>query len=45
LVARTLETRWETKLAALAETEQALAAAQHNLFKHASKKRLDGDRP
>src|SRR3954469_7343460 len=29
LVARTLETRWETKLAVLAETEQALAAA-HN---------------
>ena len=28
LVARTLETRWETKLAALADTEQALAAAQ-----------------
>jgi DNA invertase Pin-like site-specific DNA recombinase len=28
LVARTLETRWETKLAALAETEQALQAAQ-----------------
>jgi DNA invertase Pin-like site-specific DNA recombinase len=28
LVARTLETRWETKLAALAQTEQALAAAQ-----------------
>jgi excisionase family DNA binding protein len=27
LVARTLEARWETKLAALAETEQALAAA------------------
>jgi DNA invertase Pin-like site-specific DNA recombinase len=29
LVARTLETRWETKLAALAETEQALATAQN----------------
>lgn len=29
LVARTLEARWETKLATLAETEQALAAAQH----------------
>lgn len=28
LVARTLETRWETKLAALAEAEQALQAAQ-----------------
>ena len=28
LVARTLEARWETKLAALAETEQALAATQ-----------------
>jgi DNA invertase Pin-like site-specific DNA recombinase len=28
LVARTLEARWETKLAALTETEQALAAAQ-----------------
>jgi hypothetical protein len=28
LVARTLEARWETKLAALAETEQALATAQ-----------------
>jgi DNA invertase Pin-like site-specific DNA recombinase len=28
LVARTLEARWETKLAALAETEQALTAAQ-----------------
>lgn len=31
LVARTLETRWETKLAALAETEQALAAARDTL--------------
>jgi DNA invertase Pin-like site-specific DNA recombinase len=29
LVARTLEARWETKLAALTETEQALASAQH----------------
>ncbi|MBV9139365.1 MAG: recombinase zinc beta ribbon domain-containing protein [Pseudonocardiales bacterium] len=29
LVARTLEARWETKLADLAETEQALTAAQH----------------
>jgi DNA invertase Pin-like site-specific DNA recombinase len=28
LVARTLETRWETKLAALAEAQQALQAAQ-----------------
>jgi DNA invertase Pin-like site-specific DNA recombinase len=28
LVARTLEARWETKLAALAETEQALATAR-----------------
>ena len=31
LVARTLETRWETKLAALAEAEQALAAARDAL--------------
>jgi len=31
LVARTLETRWETKLAALADTEQALATAQDAL--------------
>lgn len=31
LVARTLEARWETKLAALAETEQALTAAQDAL--------------
>jgi hypothetical protein len=31
LVARTLETRWETKLAALAEAEQALEAARHTL--------------
>ena len=31
LVARTLETRWETKLAALAEAEQALDAAQDTL--------------
>jgi excisionase family DNA binding protein len=31
LVARTLETRWETKLAALAEAEQALAASQDSL--------------
>ncbi|MBV8996891.1 MAG: recombinase zinc beta ribbon domain-containing protein, partial [Pseudonocardiales bacterium] len=29
LVARTLEARWETKLSDLAETEQALTAAQH----------------
>ena len=31
LVARTLETRWETKLAALTEAEQALEAARHTL--------------
>jgi hypothetical protein len=31
LVARTLETRWETKLAALAEAEQAPEAARHTL--------------
>jgi excisionase family DNA binding protein len=31
LVARTLETRWETKLAALAEAEQALQAARDAL--------------
>ena len=31
LVASTLETRWETKLAALAEAEQALEAARHTL--------------
>ena len=31
LVARTLEARWETKLADLAETEQALATAQQAL--------------
>jgi hypothetical protein len=31
LVASTLETRWETKLAALAEAEQALDAARHTL--------------
>jgi hypothetical protein len=31
LVARTLETRWETKLAALAEAEQALQAARDTL--------------
>ena len=31
LVACTLETRWETKLAALAEAEQALEAARHTL--------------
>ena len=31
LVACTLETRWETKLAALAEAEQALDAARHTL--------------
>ena len=31
LVARTLETRWETKLAALADAEQALAAARDTL--------------
>ena len=31
LVARTLETRWETKLAALAEAEQALEAARDAL--------------
>ena len=31
LVARTLETRWETKLAALAEAEQALEAARESL--------------
>jgi DNA invertase Pin-like site-specific DNA recombinase len=31
LVARSLETRWETKLAALAEVEQALAAASEAL--------------
>jgi len=31
LVARTLETRWETKLAALAEAEQALQTARHTL--------------
>jgi DNA invertase Pin-like site-specific DNA recombinase len=31
LVARTLEARWETKLAALAEAEQALTAAQEEL--------------
>ena len=31
LVARTLETRWEAKLAALAEAEQALAAARDTL--------------
>ncbi len=30
LVARTLETRWETKLAALTETEQALQAAHES---------------
>jgi len=30
-VARTLETRWETELAALAEAEQALAAARKAL--------------
>jgi DNA invertase Pin-like site-specific DNA recombinase len=31
LVASTLETRWETKLAALVEAEQALEAARHTL--------------
>jgi hypothetical protein len=31
LVARTLETRWETKLIALAEAEQALATSQDSL--------------
>jgi excisionase family DNA binding protein len=31
LVARTLETRWETKLAALTEAEQALQTARHTL--------------
>ena len=31
LVARTLEARWETKLAALAQAEQALAATQDSL--------------
>jgi excisionase family DNA binding protein len=31
LVASTLETRWETKLAALAEAQQALEAARHTL--------------
>jgi DNA invertase Pin-like site-specific DNA recombinase len=31
LVARTLETRWETKLAALADAEQALAATRDRL--------------
>jgi excisionase family DNA binding protein len=31
LVASTLETRWETKLAALAEAEQALESARHTL--------------
>ena len=31
LVARTLEARWETKLAALAQAEQALAAAHDSL--------------
>src|SRR5680860_1153652 len=31
LVARTLETRWETKLAALAQAEQALEAARESL--------------
>jgi DNA invertase Pin-like site-specific DNA recombinase len=31
LVARTLETRWETKLAALADAEQVVEAARHRL--------------